>query len=102
MIVDPILTFVFSVLVLITTFAIIKDALMVLMEALPNGINFEEVMNTLLKIEGVERVHNLRIWALSLEKIAMSAHIAISMYGDIKIILNYNYFYIFTHNTTSA
>ncbi|CAH1103057.1 unnamed protein product [Psylliodes chrysocephalus] len=78
MIVDPILTFVFSVLVLITTFAIIKDALMVLMEALPNGINFEEVMNTLLKIEGVERVHNLRIWALSLEKIAMSAHIAIS------------------------
>ncbi|KAG5877578.1 hypothetical protein JTB14_003729 [Gonioctena quinquepunctata] len=78
MIVDPICTFLFSILVLITTFAIIKDALLVLMEALPKGIDFEEVMNILLNIEGVKRVHNLRIWALSLDKIAMSAHIAIS------------------------
>ncbi|XP_018578076.1 zinc transporter 2 isoform X2 [Anoplophora glabripennis] len=78
MIVDPICTFLFSVLVLITTFAIIKDAIMVLMEALPKGIDFEAVMNILLNIEGVKRVHNLRIWALSLDKIAMSAHVAIS------------------------
>lgn len=77
-IVDPIMTFVFSVLVLITTFAIIKDALLVLMEALPKGIDFESVMNILINIEGVKRVHNLRIWALSLDKIAMSAHVAIS------------------------
>ncbi|XP_060516395.1 proton-coupled zinc antiporter SLC30A2 isoform X2 [Cylas formicarius] len=76
--VDPVCTFIFSVLVVITTFAIIKDALLVLMEALPKGIDFEEVMNIALNIEGVKRVHNLRIWALSLDKIAMSAHIAIS------------------------
>ncbi|XP_050314020.1 zinc transporter 2-like [Anthonomus grandis grandis] len=76
-IVDPIMTFVFSVFVLITTFAIIKDALMVLMEALPKGIDFEDVMKILTNIEGVKRVHNLRIWALSLDKIAMSAHVAI-------------------------
>nr|CAI5832153.1 unnamed protein product [Callosobruchus analis] len=77
-IVDPICTFIFSVLVLITTFAIMKDAVLVLMEAIPKGIDFEEVMNILLNIEGVKRVHNLRIWALSLDKIAMSAHVAIS------------------------
>lgn len=76
-IIDPICTFLFSVLVLFTTFSIMKDALMVLMEALPKGIDFEDVMNILLKIDGVKRVHNLRIWALSLDKIAMSAHIAI-------------------------
>ncbi|ENN81139.1 zinc transporter 2 isoform X2 [Dendroctonus ponderosae] len=77
-IVDPIMTFVFSIFVMITTFAIIKDALLVLMEALPKGIDFEEVMNILVNIDGVKRVHNLRIWALSLDKIAMSAHVAIS------------------------
>ncbi|KAF7281922.1 solute carrier family 30 member 3 isoform X4 [Rhynchophorus ferrugineus] len=76
--VDPIMTFIFSVFVLITTFAIIKDTLLVLMEALPKGIDFEDVMNILLSIEGVKKVHNLRIWALSLDKIAMSAHVAIS------------------------
>lgn len=86
-VIDPICTFIFSVLVLITTFAIIKDAVMVLMEAIPKGIDFEEMMNILLMIEGVERVHNLRIWALSLDKVAMSAHVAIS-----KLMRIYKYF----------
>lgn len=75
-IVDPICTFMFSILVLFTTFSIMKDALMVLMEALPKGIDLEDVMKILLEIQGVKRVHNLRIWTLSLDKIAMSAHIA--------------------------
>ncbi|KAF5283402.1 hypothetical protein FQA39_LY04778 [Lamprigera yunnana] len=76
-IVDPICTFIFSILVIFTTFAIIKDALLVLMEGMPKGIDFNDVMNIFLRIEGVERVHNLRIWALSLDKIALSAHLAI-------------------------
>jgi zinc transporter 2 len=48
------------------------------MEGAPKGIDFNEVMKILLNIDGVKRVHNLRIWALSLDKIAMSAHVAIS------------------------
>lgn len=76
--VDPICTFLFSVLVLITTFAIIKDTMMVLMEGLPKGMDFTQVMNTFLNIPGVVRVHNLRIWALSMDKTAISAHLAIS------------------------
>ncbi|XP_067009180.1 proton-coupled zinc antiporter SLC30A2 isoform X2 [Anabrus simplex] len=76
-IIDPICTFLFSILVLITTFAIIKDTLLVLMEGMPRGIDFSEVLNTLLQIDGVVRVHNLRIWALSLDKTALAAHLAI-------------------------
>ncbi|KAK9723119.1 Cation efflux family [Popillia japonica] len=75
--VDPICTFIFSVIVLLTTFSIIRDTLQVLMEGIPKGIDFNDVMNILMRIEGVKRVHNLRIWALSLDKIALSAHIAI-------------------------
>lgn len=53
------------------------------MEARPKGINFEEVMNILMEIDGVMTVHNLRIWALSVDKVTMSAHVAISMYSQI-------------------
>ncbi|KAL1115774.1 hypothetical protein AAG570_006064 [Ranatra chinensis] len=77
-IVDPICTFLFSVLVLMTTFAIIKDTLLVLMEGIPKDVDFNEVLNTFMGIDGVVRVHNLRIWALSLDKTALSAHLAIS------------------------
>ncbi|XP_045780879.1 zinc transporter 2-like isoform X1 [Maniola jurtina] len=75
--VDPICTFLFSVLVLITTFNIIKDTLLVLMEGSPRDVDFQEVANTFLSLPGVVRIHNLRMWALSLDKTALSAHLAI-------------------------
>ncbi|XP_075214972.1 proton-coupled zinc antiporter SLC30A2-like isoform X2 [Lycorma delicatula] len=77
-IVDPICTFLFSVLVMITTFSILKDTMLVLMEGMPRGVEYGEVLDTLLSIEHVVRVHNLRIWALSLDKTALAAHIVIS------------------------
>ncbi|XP_021949217.1 zinc transporter 2 isoform X2 [Folsomia candida] len=76
-IIDPICTFLFSILVMGTTFAIIKDALVVLMEGAPKGIDFNEVRETLLSVRGVCKVHNLRIWSLSMDKIAVSAHLAV-------------------------
>ncbi|KAG1658199.1 Zinc transporter 2 [Nymphon striatum] len=76
-IVDPICTFVFSILVLITTYNIIKDALHVLMEGIPRGFDFNEVKSTLQEIPGVIEIHNLRIWSLTLDKVAMSVHLAI-------------------------
>nr|XP_042910222.1 zinc transporter 2 [Parasteatoda tepidariorum] len=81
-IVDPICTFFFSVLVLITTFAILKDTLNVLMEGIPRGMNFQEVMKLIYTIPGVVKVHNLRIWSLSMDKTALSAHIVIAKDED--------------------
>lgn len=75
--VDPICTFLFSIIVLITTLNIIKDVVNVLMEGIPHNINFIEVREKLQKLPSVIRVHNLRIWSLSLDKIAISTHLVI-------------------------
>ncbi|CAG7836110.1 unnamed protein product [Allacma fusca] len=76
-IVDPICTFLFSILVLGTTYSIIGDALVVLMEGIPKGVDFNEVREALLSIKGVYKVHNLRIWSLSMDRIALSVHLAV-------------------------
>lgn len=52
----------------------------VLMEGTPKYLDYTEVMGTFLQIGGVVRVHNLRIWALSINKIALSAHLAVGEY----------------------
>lgn len=49
----------------------------VLMEGTPNGFDYSLVENTFLQINGVIKIHNLRIWALSLDKNALSAHLVI-------------------------
>ncbi|XP_060872413.1 proton-coupled zinc antiporter SLC30A2-like isoform X1 [Metopolophium dirhodum] len=76
-IVDPICTFMFSLLVLVTTFNILRDTMIVLMEGMPKGVNFSDVLETFMSIDGVVRVHNLRVWALSPDKIALAAHLAV-------------------------
>jgi Co/Zn/Cd efflux system component len=54
---------------------------------IPRGVEFTDVLNTFLDIEGVEKVHNLRIWALSLDKAALSAHLAVKPGTDAGLIL---------------
>lgn len=76
-IIDPICTFFFSVIVLLTTLNVVRDAINVLMEGIPNGVNFHEVMAKLTEQKGVIKVHNLRIWSLTMDKIALSTHIVI-------------------------
>ena len=62
----------------------------VLMEGIPKGLEYSQVENTFMQIEGVVKVHNLRIWALSLDKTALSAHLAIS-----KRVFEYFFFFPF-------
>ena len=76
-IIDPICTFVFSILVLATTVSILKNTLEVLMEATPSGVNYNVVKSTFLGVEGIQQVHNLRIWSLTTNKTALAAHLVI-------------------------
>uniref|UniRef100_A0AC35G7P5 Uncharacterized protein n=2 Tax=Panagrolaimus sp. PS1159 TaxID=55785 RepID=A0AC35G7P5_9BILA len=74
---DPICTLMFSVIVLFTTIYIIRDALVVLLEGRPSSIDFRTVLLSLENIKGVKKVHDLRIWALTMDKIAISVHLEI-------------------------
>ncbi|CAH1776282.1 unnamed protein product [Owenia fusiformis] len=84
---DPICTFVFSVLVLITTFTVLRDAFHIIMEAFPKDIPYKGLKDAMLAIEGVSSVHNLNVWSLTMDKPAMSAHVAIDSEADAKSIL---------------
>jgi len=86
-IVDPIATFVFAVFVLFITLAILKDILGLLVEGTPRGIYFNDVLKTFLTIEGVQQVQDLRLWALSLDKIALAAHLTIRPGADYNEVL---------------
>ena len=74
---DPICTFVFSALVILTTAPIVKDIFYVLMEASPKDTNYNSVIESLCRIEHVKKVHNLHIWCLTMEKYVLTVHIVV-------------------------
>lgn len=81
-------TFIFSIIVLYTTYHLVQDSIVVLMEGAPGHIQPEAIEKSLLQIPGVIAVHDLHIWALSPGKSSLTAHIIVaaataSTYDDI-------------------
>ncbi|KAK5979665.1 hypothetical protein GCK32_019780 [Trichostrongylus colubriformis] len=44
----------------------------------PNNIEFSRVFTSLEQIKGVKKVHDLRIWALTMDKVAVSVHLEVA------------------------
>jgi len=74
-IVDPICTFVFCIIVLCTTIPITRDCLNVLMEASPKEIDIKALTEELVKVVGVVDIHDVHIWCISVGKPSISLHI---------------------------
>ena len=74
---DPICTFFFSIIVLITTLTILRDAVLILMEGKPAEYEYDVIMEEIRNTPSVVSVHNLHMWSLSIDKVALAVHITI-------------------------
>jgi len=79
--IDPLITVLFSVLMLVSSWELVKESVEVLLESAPRNLDPNEIQQSLKAIPGVEEVHDLHIWSVSSGRYAMSAHL-ISRDGD--------------------
>jgi len=73
--IDPILSLVIAGLILISALRLMKEALHVLMEGVPAAIELAEVGRALVELPGVVSVHDLHVWSITPEQVALSAHV---------------------------
>lgn len=72
---DPICTYFFALIVLVTTQMPFWGAVKLLLETAPEHIDQQALEKTLLGINGVDEVHDLHVWQLTHEKICMTVHL---------------------------
>nr|AKN21630.1 slc30a-10 [Schmidtea mediterranea] len=84
---DPICTFLFSFLVMLTTIFIFRDVIYVLLERKPRHINYNKVTIRISSIPGIVQIHNLRLWSITLTKTALSCHLVVDASQDSQSIL---------------
>lgn len=85
---DPVCTFLFSILVLMTTVPIFSDMMRLLLEGTPpEGVETVELLNDLNKLDFVEEVHDFHVWELAPDKPIMTAHVVIKTGMDSKLAL---------------
>jgi len=79
---DPAMSMVIGVLILWSSWGVFHEALNLLLEGTPSGIDPMSVTRSLAAIDGVYGVHHLHIWALGASRAALSCHL---MVGDIPV-----------------
>lgn len=75
---DPICTYIFSVLVLCTTFRIIRDTIVIVLEGVPRHLDTQRIREDLLKLEDVQSVDELNVWALTTDKTTALVHLQLT------------------------
>lgn len=80
--IDPAITVLIAGIVLWSSWGILREAVNLLLEGTPRGIDPEAVSRDLASLEGVFGVHHLHIWALGPSRPALSCHL---MLGDITL-----------------
>jgi len=79
---DPLISASIGLFILPRTWSLLKQAVNVLLEAVPEHINLEEVGRTMVSLKEVIEVHDLHVWTLTSGRYALSAHLTISRLQD--------------------
>ena len=75
--IDPILSLLICALILYSTLRLLREAMHVLMEGVPLGLDLNSVGRSLAHVAQVASVHDLHIWTLSSGTPALSAHVVL-------------------------
>jgi cobalt-zinc-cadmium efflux system protein len=75
---DAIVSMGIAVVIVITSFSLLREVIEVLLEAAPRGIDTDLVRQAICAVDGVDGVFDLHIWSITSGMPALSAHVVVS------------------------
>jgi cobalt-zinc-cadmium efflux system protein len=72
---DPALSLAVAVLILVSTWSLLRRSLNLVLDAVPDGIDIDAVREYLSTLPRVREVHDLHVWPLSTTETALTAHL---------------------------
>ncbi len=80
--IDPILSVIICVVILLWAFKLVWESVDILLEATPRDVDMQSVIEGLRQIPGVKDIHHLHVWTITSGMYALSAHIDVD---DIRV-----------------
>ncbi|GCL65601.1 cation diffusion facilitator family transporter [Pseudaquabacterium pictum] len=72
---DPVVSLLIAAVIVVGTWNLFKQSLHLLFDGVPEGVDLHAVQALLESLPGVQRVHDLHVWAMGTSEIAMTAHL---------------------------
>ena len=73
--IDPLVSLVISAIIVWGTWGLLRQSFDLALHAVPASIDPAEVRRLLTSLDGVERIHDLHIWAMSTTETALTCHL---------------------------
>lgn len=74
---DPLVGSVVLVVILVSTWGLLADSFKLSVDAVPAGIDLEQVKDVIRKVPHVQDVHHVHVWAISTTENSLTAHVQI-------------------------
>lgn len=74
-IVDPLLSGLIAVLIIVSAAGILRETLGILLQFTPRSVDFDTVIADMTSVKGVAGVHHVHIWSLSSDLHVLDAHV---------------------------
>lgn len=74
---DPFLSLVVVIVILVSTWHLLRDSLRLSLDGVPVGISLPGIKEMALKVKGVSDLHHIHIWAMSTTENALTAHLVL-------------------------
>jgi cobalt-zinc-cadmium efflux system protein len=74
---DPIIGLVIMVVILISTWSLFTDSFKMSVDAVPAGIDLDEITGVMQSVKHIVNVHHIHIWPLSTTENALTAHVIV-------------------------
>ncbi len=74
---DPLISILIGIIIVISAIRLLRSALHILLEGVPEGLSVKEINERLRTLPTVSQVHDLHIWNLSSDSVALSAHVTL-------------------------
>ncbi len=79
---DPLVSILIGILVLVSSWGVLRDATSILLEAAPKGLDMTALGARLSRAPGVVEVHDLHVWTITSGFPALSAHVLVGTGED--------------------
>ncbi|MET0751064.1 MAG: cation diffusion facilitator family transporter [Solirubrobacterales bacterium] len=79
---DPVVSVAIGVLILVSSWTILRDSVQILLEGSPAGMDAEEVGLAMAAVPGVNEVHDLHVWTITSGFPALAAHVLVDRETD--------------------
>ena len=75
--IDPVIGILIAIIILISTWKLLAESLRLSIDAVPESIDPDDIVEEMKEVSGVTDIHHLHIWPISTTEVALTAHVVL-------------------------